>query len=58
MKRKKQLLAVFLKNRGDLKKSGLYHKELVALTEVSGTLAGRTYVLVAISPLLLVNMFL
>ena len=45
---------MFLKNRGDLKKAGIYHKELVALTEVSGSLAGRTQismgVLSAITP--------
>ena len=57
--KKKQLLAVFLKNRGDLKKAGIYQKELVALTEVSGSLAGRTQVsmgvLAATSFLLLVT---
>lgn len=42
--KKKQLLAVFLKNRGDLKKAGIYQKELVALTEVAGSLAGRTQI--------------
>eukprot|EP00435_Cladocopium_sp_Y103_P020614 s2955_g5.t1 len=59
LKKKKQLLAVFLKNRGDLKKSGIYHKELVGMTEVAGSLGGQTKfstgVLVAISMLLLVN---
>ena len=50
---------MFLKNRGDLKKAGIYQKELVALTEVSGSLAGRTQVsmgvLAATSFLLLVT---
>ena len=45
--------------RGDLKKPGLYHKELVAFAEVSGSLAGTIKisigVLFAISLLLLVN---
>ena len=36
--KKKHLLGVFLKNRGDLKKGNHYHKELMSLTETQGKL--------------------
>ena len=41
---KKTAAGCVLKNRGDLKKAGIYQKELVALTEVAGSLAGRTQI--------------
>ena len=37
--KKKQLLEVFLKSKGDLKKSNLFHKELLSISEVHGNLA-------------------
>ena len=37
--KKKQLLEVFLKSKGDLKKNNLFHKELLSISGVHGNLA-------------------
>ena len=40
--KKKQLLEIFLKSKGDLKKNNLFHKELMSISEVHGNLAGSS----------------
>ena len=55
---KKQLLGVFLKSKGDLKKNNIFQKELMSMCEVYGTLAWCFLHAISLAYLLCCHIFL